>query len=304
MEEAKTRILVIDDQRMIRELLKGWLTIAGYEVHAADDGDVGLEMLENPENDFDVVLLDRRMPRMEGIEVLKRMKANPALKDIPVIMETAADSEEEIAEGISAGAYYYLTKPLQPNVMLSIVASAVDEALHVKKLQGEMEKHRLGLRLLTEAAFKLRTPSEADDLTILLANVCPDPESRVLGLTELLINAIEHGNLGITYSDKTELVTAGQWKDEVQRRLESAEYSERYVSVTYQKTDERIEITIEDQGDGFDWEKYMEMDPKRAFDPHGRGIALANAMSFDLVTYMGKGNVVRGTIHLAGEGGD
>jgi hypothetical protein len=51
-------------------------------------------------------------------------------------------------------------------------------------------------------------------------------------------------------------------------------------------------MTVQDEGVGFDWEKYLQFDPERAFDPHGRGIALANKMSFDSLTYLGNGNTV------------
>jgi hypothetical protein len=51
-------------------------------------------------------------------------------------------------------------------------------------------------------------------------------------------------------------------------------------------------MTIQDEGDGFDWQKYLDFDPERAFDPHGRGIAMARMMSFDALEYQGKGNTV------------
>ena len=115
-----------------------------------------------------------------------------------------------------------------------------------------------------------------------------------MGLQELLLNAVEHGNLGIRYEEKTQLVLEDRWKNEVERRLELPQYRERQASVTYAKNTRTLTLTltIRDQGAGFDWRKYLEFDTKRAFDPNGRGIAMARMMGFDSMEYQGNGNQV------------
>lgn len=65
---------------------------------------------------------------------------------------------------------------------------------------------------------------------------------------------------------------------------------------------DRVEFTIRDQGDGFDWSKYLDFSPERAFDTHGRGIALARKLSFDSFEYLGNGNTVIAAIHRAATG--
>ena len=113
-----------------------------------------------------------------------------------------------------------------------------------------------------------------------------------MGLLELLLNAVEHGNLGIRYEEKTQLVLEDRWKNEVERRLELPQYRERQASVTYAKNARTLTLTIRDQGAGFDWRKYLEFDTERAFDPNGRGIAMARMMGFDSMEYQGNGNQV------------
>ena len=120
----------------------------------------------------------------------------------------------------------------------------------------------------------------------------------VLGLQELLTNAVEHGNLGISYADKTRLVLENRWADEVERRLAQPGWGRRTVTVTLSREAGDITLTIQDEGDGFDWRKYLEFDPERAFDPHGRGIAMARMMSFDALDYQGNGNTV--VVKIAG----
>jgi anti-sigma regulatory factor (Ser/Thr protein kinase) len=145
---------------------------------------------------------------------------------------------------------------------------------------------------LEYGVFRCRTLAESRDLASGLARGCPDPKRVVLGLQELLTNAVEHGNLGISYADKTRLVLENRWADEVEHRLTQPGYGQRTVTVTLAREAGDITLTIQDQGDGFDWRKYLEFDPERAFDPHGRGIAMARMMSFDALEYQGNGNTV------------
>lgn len=299
MTARETNVLVVDDHRLGRQLLVAHLERVGYRTLTAEHGIAALEILEaDSGRNVDVILLDRRMPRMDGMELLKRLKRDSRFSDIPVIMQTAMSSREEVIEGIRAGAYYYLTKPFEPEVMLSITASAVEDRNRYLMLREEVAKHTSGLALLVSGTFVLRTLEEADTLAVTLALACPDSGSRVGGLSELLINAIEHGNLGITYEEKDTLLAGQNWHQEIARRLALAEHRDKRVTVEFTREDRRIDIVITDQGQGFDWRKYMELDPGRAFHTHGRGIALARALSFDDIEYRGDGNQVAATIRL------
>ena len=118
------------------------------------------------------------------------------------------------------------------------------------------------------------------------------PDQVAFGLNELLLNAVEHGNLEITYSQKTELVLAGTWVSEIERRLELVEYRNRQVVVEVETAGDQVVFTIKDEGHGFAWEPYRELAAERAKDPHGRGIALSALMAFSSLTYRGCGNEV------------
>ncbi len=133
---------------------------------------------------------------------------------------------------------------------------------------------------------------EARRVAALVAAVCPDPVQALHGISELLINAIEHGNLGISYQEKGELVRGGGWEAEVQRRLDGPAYRDKRVEVAVAQEPSAVVITITDEGQGFDWRPFMEMSIERMRDAHGRGIALAAALSFDAVEYRGCGNRV------------
>jgi DNA-binding response OmpR family regulator len=79
---------------------------------------------------FSAILLDRLMPQMDGIELLGKIKATLVLEQIPVIMVTATTDPASIQEGLDTGAYYYLIKPFEPKVLLSIVKAAVEQYHH------------------------------------------------------------------------------------------------------------------------------------------------------------------------------
>ena len=82
-------------------------------------------------------------------------------------------------------------------------------------------------------------------------------------------------------------------KEEIAFRMELPRYRRRFAELQIERTREGICLEVADQGDGFEWKKYLEFDPERTFDLHGRGIATARTFCLDEVTYLGKGNRVR-----------
>ncbi len=290
------RVLVVDDHALDRKLLTIHLQPEGYDVETAEDGLEAWGKLQAEPQRYDVVLLDRTMPRMDGMQLLGRMKDDEELRMVPVILQTALAHRDQILEGIRAGAYYYLTKPYDVDMLLSVVRTAIADYQGYRELQTRVRKELDSLRLMQTGLFAFQTVEQARDLGAMLANTCPDPSATVIGLTELLINAVEHGNLGITYEDKSKLYASGGWSDEVKRRLALPENVEKYAEVAFEREDQAIRFVIRDQGTGFDWRSYLQVDPQRAFDTHGRGIAMANRLSFSHIEYRGGGNEVVGTI--------
>nr|CRH05768.1 Response regulator receiver protein [Candidatus Magnetococcus massalia] len=294
-------ILAVDDDSLNLELLDELLSDASYAVHLASDGEEGLQwLLDNPDT-ADVVLLDRMMPGMDGLEVLQKMKEDATLERIPVIFQTAKSSEEAIREGLEAGAFYYITKPFDEESLLAVVSTAVEERRAFLRLQEEVRKTTGALQLLKEGRFELTTLEQALDLSALLSNLSADPDKVVVGLSELLINAVEHGNLEISYDEKGKLNLEGKWQKEVEARLALPKFRDRRVKILFTRNESEIRFFIEDEGRGFDWEQYLEFSPERAFDSHGRGIAMSRMMSFTSLEYQGRGNQVVATVALEPE---
>jgi diguanylate cyclase (GGDEF)-like protein len=150
------RLLVVDDHEDNVEVLRARLEARGYEVKGAHDGQEALDTVEKwiP----DLVLLDVMMPKVDGLEVVRRLKANPELPFIPVIMQTALDSTERMVAGFEAGADDYVTKPIN----FQELEARVKSLLRIKALQEALAERE---RELQEMNDKLLTMSLTDGLT-------------------------------------------------------------------------------------------------------------------------------------------
>lgn len=297
-EPRVDRILVVDDLEMDRELLRARLSPLGHEIETATDGEDAWARLSSAPRNYRVIILDRRMPRLDGIGLLERMKQHHELAYIPVILQTCAGDTEEIRQGIDAGCYYYLVKPYKTEILLSIVRAALSDRDRWETFQSEVRDGQNALSTLRHAVFRYRTIREAAELSTLLAWAFPDPETQVIGLSEILINAVEHGNLGIGYDEKSKLSAEGELEREIERRMNLEENRDKSVSVELVRENGEIRVTVIDEGPGFDAEKFLTIDPGRAFDTHGRGIAIAKMLAFDRLEYHGRGNEVVATVVL------
>jgi CheY-like chemotaxis protein len=293
---SRWKVLVVDDDPDLLSLIKELLRKESYQVETAENASVAWEKLNQPVSNFDFVMLDRIMPGMSGLELLRQIKADRRLRSIPIIMQSGASSPEEIAEGIEAGVFYYLTKPFTPKALLAIARSVVADISFRTEVAAQAAKYFESLIHFTYAELRFSTLEDINRVAGILAAMCPDPESASTGLLELLLNAIEHGNLGITYEEKKQLMLENRWEAEVRRRLALPEYVSRVAKVCFERKNDSLEFRITDQGKGFDWTQYLKFDPQRSLDPNGRGIALARRISFSDIEYQGAGNIVVATV--------
>jgi len=134
------RILIVDDVEHNRELLESILASLGHEPETAEDG---VEALAKLKLDIDLVLLDVQMPGMDGFEVARRIRQDPDVSDIPIIMVTALTSKEDHLRAVEAGANDYITKPIDKTEVRVRTASLLkmkDAQDAVKQYQAELEK--------------------------------------------------------------------------------------------------------------------------------------------------------------------
>jgi CheY-like chemotaxis protein len=125
MKDSMAKILIAEDEPDIRELVAFMLRFAGYEVAAASNGE---EAVQAATRDVpDLILMDVRMPRMTGYDACRIMKANPSLRDVPVVFLSAKGQESEIQSGLDAGAEEYLLKPFSPDELTNRVRTILSK---------------------------------------------------------------------------------------------------------------------------------------------------------------------------------
>ena len=282
-------ILIVEDDPVFLKLTSSILSRKGYLVVIADTARSAQQILENDSERITVVILDWAIPDLSGLELLKWMRKKTKFDSIQVIMQTGMKGPEHIRQGIDAGAYYYLVKPTRPEVLLSTIRSAIRSGNNQKRLASKLKKAENLLELLDEAYFTFKTVDQAELLAVAIANICERFDTAML-VSEILTNAVEHGNLAITYEEKTDLTNNGNLDKEIKRRLADEKYKDRIVKVSLRKEGNSMRLVIEDEGHGFEFEKFLQFDDSRMFDNHGRGIAMANS-SLN-VEYLNRGNKV------------
>jgi len=303
METARPAVLIVDDEEDIRYSFMDRFEDL-YRVFAARDGAQALEILRR-EPDLSAVVTDVRMPVMSGLELIRNGRAiNP---DVGFIVVSGHAEATDVIQALRAGARNFLRKPYSLDELQEALATEVRSFHAIRQSRSLRDRVRDAERLIVGIdSMQLRVPNDltwvnplAFRMASTLANIpiCGE-DGRLnvaLGLVEMLINAIEHGNLGITGPEKSLLKQRGEaaYLAELEKRARLEPYRSRFIHVTFRLDSEQATFDIEDEGDGFDIGSIPNPeDPGQLFALHGRGILLTRAY-FDDVIYNDKGNAVR-----------
>lgn len=251
------------------------------------------------DTEFDAFLMDASPTGNENKTFLKFLNRRETLKSVPLILRGAEPQKEVLDEFASCPTLHYLTQDMSPEMAGTIIGNAAQAARRNKRMQREAERAQQALGCMEQSNFCFNHIDKARDLAYFVSQCFPEPQRVVIGLAELMMNAIEHGVLGISYEEKRDLVLAGTFYEEVEKRLELMKYSGRAeAQVRFERLEDQLRVMIADPGDGFDWRQFMKLDPSRMMDPNGRGIAMARQFSFDVVEYNEVGNMVLGIVYL------
>ncbi|MDR9500026.1 MAG: response regulator [Hydrogenovibrio sp.] len=292
-DTALHRLLLVDDHPQALKLLSRLAEKLGYSYETATDGREALQKVSDRQPGyFSAVITDRMMPNLGGIGLLESLHQLPGYEHLPVIMQTALSDEQSVQEGIEAGAFYYLSKPLNLKVVEQVIAAAVVDFKTHQALLDRLNRLEDAFSLLYEARFQYRTLEEASHLAAVVSRFTRYPTSSVIALYELMVNAVEHGNLGIQYEEKTRLIQSETLQGEIQKRLQTAPYAQRYVTVAVVREEEGVKVVVSDMGEGFDCEPFMSFSPERMMDTHGRGILMASTLGETRLAYSDGGRTV------------
>lgn len=285
-------ILIVDDEAAPRLFLTEILETAGHTVVDAESVREALMVLD--EQTPDLILCDLEMPEEDGLQLLRDVRSTDS--EIFFVLLAYPGSEGAAIKALEERANNYLLKPVRHEVLMSLLDKyhqLVTERRSPRRMRGK----------LTSRSFKLECESRlehllgvADLLVSEAGDAIPERERHGvhLGLYELLVNAVEHGNLGIGFEEKgLALESMDGYTRLVQSRLGKRDLARRKVRVEFLLDQERCEWTIVDEGEGFNWRALPNpLDGNPHDRLNGRGIFLAR-FQFDEVSYIGRGNRVR-----------
>jgi CheY-like chemotaxis protein len=162
---ATGHVLVVDDTPFNRQLLTRLLRTIGHEPLEAADGRAALELLRNPASPaVDVILLDILMPEMDGYETLAALKADPALRDLPVIVISGVDELESVVRCIEMGAADYLPKSVDPAILRARISASLGQK-RLRDLEREaIDRQKASndvLAIMSRSAFDLQSVLDA-----------------------------------------------------------------------------------------------------------------------------------------------
>jgi YesN/AraC family two-component response regulator len=288
--DKQMKVLVVEDDYSSRELLKICIEKEGYQCQTANDGVDGFNLFKkfNP----DLIISDVRMPNMTGIELLESIRK--ISKDVIIVFITGHGNEELALQALQLGANNYIKKPVDISEIKTLTNRYYD-VIKSKAIQSnivDLIKHR-EMEIEIESDMNL-VQSLANYLSEKTGNYFDSKERmRIeLGINELLINAIEHGNWDISYEEKNQALLDDRISDLYKTKREDPINIDKKVLVKFKLSEKFCEWIITDEGKGFDWKTvYNPIDTKLS-RMNGRGILLSK-LQFDELEYIGKGNVVR-----------
>lgn len=229
----------------------------------------------------DAVLL--RVPATDVLSELHLLKEDPWLRDVPVLVILPAYDDALVTACTRAGAFQCVVEPVSQELCDAVIEAARVAQLAARPLTLDPQQ-------IDKVALSFRTPSEAEGAARFLSAFCPQRARQELGIAELLLNAVEHGNLAIGGEHKARLLEANALQDEIFARLQDPRYASRRARVILRRFRDHVEICCEDEGEGFDWRRSTYASLDNICGPRGRGIALARKLAFDSLDYFGCGN--------------
>jgi len=297
----KAKILLVDDEALVRDELGGLLVDEGYQVITGSDGQQGLELFRSEQPDM--VITDMRMPRVSGLELVSSIRREAPATPVTVI--TGHGNEQMAIKALRAGVTDFIKKPVRIEDLAAALAR-METRMHAPSHEPEMPASAR----LEERAWSYVLGSDRAAIPpfvdAVVATCSAGLDARLvmdlsLALRELILNAVEHGNLGLSYEEKTAALENGSLEQLLEGRLSRPPYAERQVVVTVRRQDDEVSFRVEDQGEGFDWRSLPDpTDPTNLLADHGRGVLLAT-MSVDDLTYNEAGTAVTIVKKLAQE---
>lgn len=288
-------IMVVDDDEDIRAMICRHFRRAGMIATEMKDAESAIESYDeiNPT----AVISDVKMPKMTGLDLLTALKKknNNAI----VVLMSGHGDKQILFEALRGGATGFFQKPFNLGELTSFVLRAIRQSrdpsidhLLSPHLASEHKRYEFGSHGIDIAPI-------VDQITLNLKLWVSESElvNLRIGIYEMIENAIEHGNLGISFNEKTENIAEGTYAQLVNELAADPENKDKRVRVESEFKNGEFQVTIDDDGDGFDWRRLSDFEMELQSLYNGRGIILTE-IYYDDVSYNEKGNAVTLTKYL------
>lgn len=293
------RCLIVEDAADTRTVLRALATRRGFAVAEAEDGLVGLEKARthNP----DLILLDIRMPNMDGLSALAEIREHdPA---VPVIIISSMSDREYVEEALALGAVNFVNKPFnheEIEFVLDRIYRAIEEEAEVQDVLGIIARRTTEIEMPGAPGYMSKVVSFLAREIVFNYPGFEIPVTEIkLALYEALNNALEHGNLEITFDEKSEAMEQPGGIDAlIKDRLADPRYAGRQIHVRACYEAEACVYHIRDDGPGFDYKAASAKPVIETSALHGRGITLIRHYMAD-VEWNEAGNEIRMATHLS-----
>lgn len=292
MTDRDVTILVVDDDPSMLTFLGNALKKLGFNVHTASSGPTALDALRRQPTDL--VLTDIMMGPMDGLTLLRRIKSDRP--EIGVVVITGLSSEDMAIEALRAGAIDYLKKPVHVEMLKRVIKNAIQVQTALNRRNIDVEALVSEEKIMEFPNDPERIPGVVRQLTIGAPKYLDIGRCREISvaLYEIILNAMEHGNLEITPEEKSEHLHAGDYLNFVEKRRADPTLSVRKVSVHYRMDPSGLYYTVRDEGQGFDWARHFRAptEQEARLSVHGRGLILSS-FYVDRIEFNEIGNAVR-----------
>jgi len=258
----KERILIVDDDKDLCQMLAKYLSVKGFDVEMVHCGESALKSVTVGK--YDLIILDIMMPGMDGYEVCQRLKTQREFNPIPILMLSAKDTEQDRITGFKTGADAYISKPFETNELHKSIVDLIEKSRKARDFQGV--QHQISFEF--ESRFKyLEDVNNLIGRLFIKTDMAPDQIWQLkLAMHELAINAIEHGN-----------------------KMDPA----KQVKIRCTMYDEKLEFVVQDEGEGFKIENIPDPTEDEGLRrDRGRGLFLVSRL-VDEIDYINGGSKVR-----------
>ena len=287
-------ITVIDDEEQIRQVLDKKLSQLGYNIIPFEEAEDLVSLLKKEETNIDLVITDIKLKRMDGIELLRQVKA---MNDtIPVLLITGQGDIEDAIQALRYGASDFIRKPFD----LNEITSSVNSILRVKR-EEQLSEKAAQYMMYEKRHFEIPIDTTICNVIsyLLTKDLTPSglfnratSQNILLALREAIDNAMIHGNLEIT-SEIIENEGLKMFYQKVDDRKNNEKYINRKVTIYYELDTDFVEYIVEDEGPGFDYNILPDpRDPENFFKNSGRGLLIIRTL-MDEVDWNDKGNMIR-----------